>query len=596
MADWTIRLGKGPLPDRALIGGKAWSIARMTELGLPVPPAFVITTRACAAWQGGDELPEGLGEEVRARMHWLEVQTGRRFGAGPNPLLVSVRSGAAISMPGMMDTVLNIGIDVITEAALAAETGDIAFAHDTHRRFCQLFGEIVLGAVDIELDSRGGPEQWNAALDRATGNHVPSSPEECLFAAIRAVFRSWNSRRAKRYRRHNGIPDDLGTAVTIQAMVFGNLPRRSGTGVLFSRNPVNGAPNPYGEFLPNAQGEDVVSGRRTPLSLEAMRQAMPQVEAQLLAAAKTIEIAGGDVQDIEFTVQDGKLYILQSRVAKRSPAAALRFAIDLLREGHIDAATALGRVAPEQLRSLLLPRLDPAAAHIADLLAQGETACPGIGIGTVVTDPDEAETRSAHGDAVILARATTSPEDVHGIVSARALITELGGSTSHAAVVCRAMGIPCITGCGQGAVTSLAGREITVDASAGKVYASALQTIEPDIDDDPYLSTFAEIITAHAPVKVVGNADELPPGVSVLDLDDEEPENASDNYHKLTSLLSEVHAARGLVFNTDVGVQAALEAKLKFIVATSPLSIALRLARAALSHHTHANDRSSMSR
>lgn len=331
MADWTLRLGEGPLPDRALIGGKAWSIARMVDLGLPVPPAFVITTPACAAYKT-DGFPSGLAQEIAEGIAWLEEQTGRTFGHGPSPLLVSVRSGAPVSMPGMMDTILNMGITTQTAAALAVETGSGSFAHDTHRRFYDLYAHIVLRSDIDGFDGVANPAEWDETL-AAAGLAIPAEPTDRLHAAVCAVFESWNSRRAKRYRLHHGIPDDLGTAVTVQAMVFGNLSDKSGTGVMFSRNPVTGDRAPYGEYLARAQGEDVVSGKFTPRQLDAMRETVPQAYDELLRAAETLEQSCGDVQDIEFTVQNGKLYLLQARAAKRAPAAAVRFAVDMLDEG-----------------------------------------------------------------------------------------------------------------------------------------------------------------------------------------------------------------------------------------------------------------------
>ncbi len=342
MSGWTIRLDGSELPTKEAAGGKAWSIARMRGLGLPVPPAFVIGTKACLAYLDSGDFPAGLVEEIDAGLAWLEGETGRGFGAGDKRLLLSVRSGAAISMPGMMDTVLNLGIDYVGEAALAAETGLPGFARDTHRRFLELYASIVLKAP-VELEADGEPAAWRGAVE-AAGGPVPAGVRDQLLATVRAVFESWNTRRARRYREHNNIPHDLGTAVTIQAMVFGNLDERSGTGVLFSRNPLTGENLPYGEYLPRAQGEDVVSGKFTPLPLDAMKEAEPEAHAALLAASDRLEREHGDVQDIEFTVQSGQLYLLQSRAAKRAPAAAVRFAVDMVAEGRIDPATALSRV------------------------------------------------------------------------------------------------------------------------------------------------------------------------------------------------------------------------------------------------------------
>ncbi len=481
MTDWTVLLGGRGLPDRAVIGGKAWSIARMAALGLDVPPAFVIGTPACNAYLEADKFPPGLEAEIAAGVAWLEAQTGRSFGSGDKRLLLSIRSGAAISMPGMMDTVLNLGIDEEGEAALSAETGLPDFARDTQRRFRELYRAIVLKAADAEI----------------TGD-VTSQ----LFAAVRSVFDSWNTRRARRYREHNGIAHDLGTAVTVQAMVFGNLDDTSGTGVLFSRNPLSGEPVPYGEYLPRAQGEDVVSGKFTPLGLDAMQSHVPQAYSALLRATDLLERENGDVQDIEFTVQSGKLYLLQSRSAKRAPGAAVRIAVDMVDENRIDAATALSRISAEQVATLLLPRLAAGATDGAQVLARGEGACPGVATGVLVADANEAERRAATGEAVVLVRATTSPDDVHGMIAASAVVTEQGGSTSHAAVVSRALGRPCVVGVGSGAVAR-AGTQVTVDGAAGLVYAGALETEVPHEDDHPQLARLIAWAQELSPVRVL---------------------------------------------------------------------------------------------
>lgn len=504
MSDWTIRLDGAELPTKETAGGKAWSIARMRGLGLPVPPAFVIGTRACLAYLESGDFPVGLIEEIDAGLAWLEGESGRTFGGGDKRLLLSVRSGAAISMPGMMDTVLNLGIDDAGEAALGAETGLPDFARDTHRRFLELYASIVLKAP-VELEADGDPAAWRDTVETA-GGPVPDNVRDQLLATVRAVFESWNTRRARRYREHNNIPHDLGTAVTVQAMVFGNLDERSGTGVLFSRNPLTGENLPYGEYLPRAQGEDVVSGKFTPLPLDAMRDAEPAAHAALLAASDRLEREHGDVQDIEFTVQSGQLYLLQSRAAKRAPAAAVRFAVDMVAEGRIDPATALSRVSAEQVRTLLLPRLAEGATDGAAVLATGEGACPGAATGVLVADADEAERRAAAGEDVILVRKTTSPDDVHGMIAARAVVTEQGGSTSHAAVVSRALGRPCVVGVGDGAVAK-SGTVVTVDGAAGLVYAGTLATEAPNENDDAQLRQLIDWARAASPVAVVGLSD-----------------------------------------------------------------------------------------
>lgn len=574
MSRWTLRLGGHDLPDRALIGGKAWSIARMAALGLPVPPAFVITTRACAAYQNG-QFPEGLEQEIAEGMAWLEAESGRSFGKGPSPLLVSVRSGAPISMPGMMDTVLNMGICAQTEAALALETGDAAFARDTHRRFWDLYAHIVLKADIDGFDPAGSPETWSQTL-AGFGATMPESPTERLHAAIRAVFESWNSRRAKRYRQHHGIPDDLGTAVTVQAMVFGNLSDTSGTGVMFSRNPMTGERVPFGEYLPRAQGEDVVSGKFTPRPLASMLETVPEAYHSLLAAAERLEQDGGDVQDIEFTVQNDRLYLLQSRAAKRAPAAAVRIAVDMVREGKITPAMALGHVTPDQVRTLLAPRLAEGETAASTVLAQGEAACPGIGIGVVVTDTDEAERLAALGTQVILARATTSPEDLHGMIVAKAVITEQGGATSHAAVVSRALGVACVVGCGADSLMPLAGQTVTVDGATGRVYKGALQALIPDEHSDDDLATLRGWAETHSPVSV------LPFGAEVPGLVDLNAIPGGEDTANLPNLLAGATAATGGALSTEAGMAAALAAGVKTVTGTPTLPLLLAAARAAL--------------
>ncbi len=559
----TVRLDGTVLPPRELIGGKAWSVARMCSLGLSVPPAFVITTETCRRYfEDGGGMPAGLMDEVMAGMAWIEQATGRRFGGGERPLLVSVRSGAPVSMPGMMDTVLNLGIDDHTELALARETGSPAFARDTHRRFCEMFARIVLRTTIEELDPAASPVEWRAAIAARGCGDVPADPLAQLEAAIRAVFESWNGRRARKYRQHNGIPDAMGTAVTVQAMVFGNSDGQSGTGVLFSRNPLTGEPVPYGEYLVSAQGEDVVSGSHTPEGLDALGRQLPEVQRELLAACAVLERENGDVQDIEFTVERGRLYLLQSRAAKRSPAAALRCAVDMVREGRIDPGEALSRVSAEQVRMLLRPHLPPGfGPSSATVLATGEAASPGVGAGVVVTTPDEAERLHGQGHAVILARPTTSPEDVHGMLVAVGIVTEKGGSTSHAAVVSRQLGVPCVVGCGEGSLAALPGRTVTVDGTGGRVFDGALPVEQPSEDSDPGLAALLDWAKAAAPLRVLRVGSELPPGTRDLDglEGGEDPDRTS-------ALLVGARGAAGSVLNTCAGVQAAVAAGLEFIV------------------------------
>jgi len=441
------------------IGAKAWGVNRMRALGLPVPPAIVITTQACRAYYAlGQTLDEGMWVQLVAHISTLEEASGRRFGAVPRPLLVSVRSGAAHSMPGMMDTILNLGINDTIEAALSAEHRNPRYAADLHRRLVEQYRNVVLGG-------RAEP--------------VPDDPWLQLRTAVAAVFDSWRSPRAVLYRRDRGFSDVEGTAVMIQAMVFGNADAHSGTGVLFSRNPITGDPPPWGEWLAGGQGEDVVSGRRTPGPLEALAVQMPEVHAELLRAATVLEADAGDIQDIEFTVESGRLWLLQMRTAKRSPQAAIRAAVAFAEEGLISKEQAVRRLSAEQVRQLPRLQLAPAAADHRPV-AIGHPACPGVASGVVVIDPEEAEQRSRLGEDVILARPNTNPEDLQGIIAARGVMTEQGGSTSHAAVICRELGRPCVVGCGSHSVTPLVGRQVTLDGSSGRVWIGQLSIDQSD--------------------------------------------------------------------------------------------------------------------
>jgi pyruvate,orthophosphate dikinase len=473
MKPWYHLLDGATLPPREDIGGKAWSLARMHQLGLPCPPAFVLPTHVCHAYaDAGGAVPAEVEEALRGGIGHLERETGRTFGGGERPLLLSVRSGAPVSMPGMMDTVLNLGVNSAVEEALAAESGDPLYARDTHRRFVLCYGRIVLRA-DLD-DEAASPAALRAATLAEAGAEVPEDPWEQLRGAACAVLKSWQSPRAKAYRRHMGIPETLGTAVTVQAMVFGNLDSSSGTGVLFTRDPLTGAPEPYGEYLPRGQGEEVVSGERTPLPLARLAEQLPDVHGELIRSGRLLEEECRDIQDIEFTVERGRLYLLQSRSAKRAPAAAVRLAVDLAEEGLISEDEALERITAEQVEAVMRPRLDADVRRTATILAAGEAACPGVAQGVVVSDPDEVERRAANGEQVVFVATTTSPEHVQAMISAVAVCTETGGSTSHAAVVCRGLGRPAVVGCGPGSVTSLDGREVTVDGAAGEVLAGLL--------------------------------------------------------------------------------------------------------------------------
>lgn len=456
-------LGEHSYLDREVVGGKALSLNHMHVLGLPVPPAFVLTTDECARYLEHNRLAPDLMARLGEAVAELEERTGRRFGGQVRPLLVSVRSGAARSMPGMMDTVLNLGVNGDVEAALLASTGDARYAADTHQRF-------------------------RAQFERVVGRRPPADPWEQLVAAVGAVFASWRSKRASSYRRHHGIPDDGGTSVTVQAMVFGNLDPNSGTGVLFSRDPLTGERAPYGEWLPYGQGEDVVSGSHDPQPLSRLGIQQPIVHAQLLEAARVLEATGRDVQDIEFTVEAGRLWLLQSRPAKRSPDAAVRLAVAMRDEGILDVGEALRRVTPAQVAAVCRPRVEPRARALATVLARGEPACPGVAAGRVALDVDSAEALADEGVDVVLARQTTDPNDVPGMIVAAAVVTEIGGVTSHAAVVSRELGTPCVVGCGDGTVTALGGQDVTVDGTAGEVLAGRLTLTSGNLADNPALT------------------------------------------------------------------------------------------------------------
>lgn len=510
------------------IGGKAWSINRMGALGLRVPPAIVVTTHACREYYAnGRAVHDGLWAQIVEHMKVLEDGTGRHFGGTRRPLLVSVRSGAAHSMPGMMDTVLNLGINAAVEAALAAESGNERYAADTHHRFIEQYRKVVLGVS-------AGP--------------VPADPWVQLRNAIAAVFDSWYSPRARVYRSNRGLSDDDGTAVTIQAMVFGNLDERSGTGVLFSRNPITGEPPAWGEWLTRAQGEEVVSGHRTPRPLDALRSQMPDVHAELIRDTATLESDARDIQDIEFTVESGRLWMLQSRIAKRSPQAAVRAAVDFAEEGLISREEAVRRLGIEQMRQLPVLDLSPQVAGLHPV-AVGEAACPGVASGVVVTNPEEAEVRAGRGEDVILARAITSPEDLHGIIAARGLITEQGGSTSHAAVVSRELGRPCVVGCGSNTVTALAGQQVTLDGASGRVWSGNLaveQAAEAPTGDVQKLVEWGMPLI---PIQLLKPDDFA---ADVVDLDRFGEDWKSALHPGIT--------VRGHVLETDAGIRAAMDA------------------------------------
>ena len=510
---WVYLFEEGRGDDKSLLGGKGAGLCEMTRAGLPVPPGLIVTTEACNAFFDNDKgFPEGMWEQVKEGLQKIEKKVSKKFGDAQNPLLVSVRSGAAFSMPGMMDTVLNLGLNEETVQGLAAQTGDLRFALDAYRRFASLFGEIVMGVAHEKFErvmdrykaqTSGGrdtdlkPEHLRDIIAAekqiiiAEQHAIPEDPFEQLRVAIAAVFNSWMGRRAIDYRRVNRIPDSLGTAVNVQAMVFGNMGENSGTGVAFTRNPSTGKKELYGEYLLNAQGEDVVAGTRTPNPISQLKKELPKVYEEFASITGLLEQHYHDMQDCEFTIERGKLWMLQTRTGKRSGAAAVRVAVEMVGEKLIDRATAVQRVTPEQLDQLLHPTVDPKTKVTA--LATGLPASPGAAQGQVVFSPDEAEELARESAKVILVRQETSPDDFHGMVAAQAIVTARGGMTSHAAVVARGMGKPCVCGAnsleidyGQqqftvdGTVVTK-GEWITVDGSTGRVFLGQVPTIQPTL-------------------------------------------------------------------------------------------------------------------
>jgi len=520
---WVYLFREGDATMRDLLGGKGAGVAEMTRTGVPVPPGFTITTEACNAYYAnGQTPPEGMWEQVFEALKDIEAQTGKKFGDPSNPLLVSVRSGAKFSMPGMMDTVLNLGLNRETLEGLAKLTGNPRFAADAYRRFIQLFGKIVLGVegerFEHVMDRYKGhgqrqdtdltaeellaiADEFKAIIKQDVGVDFPEDPQEQLREAVMAVFRSWNGRRARDYRRINKISDSLGTAVNVQAMVFGNMGNDSATGVAFTRNPATGEAEIFGEYLVNAQGEDVVAGIRTPQPISKLKEEMPEVYEQFHQIAKQLEHHYKDVQDVEFTIERGKLWMLQTRAGKRTGAAAVKIAVDMCHEGVIDKATAVQRVDPAALDQLLHPTIDPEARKKAAPLTTGLPASPGAASGKAVFDPDEAEHLANLGEKVILIRVETAPEDFHGMVAAQAILTARGGMTSHAAVVARGMGKPCVAGAGDlrisypdqsvtvNGVTIRKGEWVTLDGSTGEVFAGQMPTVQPELSGD-----FAELM------------------------------------------------------------------------------------------------------
>ena len=501
---------------RELLGGKGIGLAEMTQLGVPVPAGFTITTDACRAYMREGGLPAGLDEEIGEHIARLEQKAGKRFGDDDDPLLVSVRSGAAVSMPGMMDTILNLGLNDNAVEGLARTTGNVRFARDSYRRLAQMYGEVVDGIdghrfeqvlgdlkrergvqqdVDLTADDLAQLiEMFKAIHRQEMADDFPQDGREQLRRAVLAVFQSWQNPRAQVYRRTYGISDDSGTAVNVMQMVFGNKGERSATGVCFTRDPSTGEASVYGEYLVNAQGEDVVAGIRTPQPIEEIRERLPEAYDQLLDTMTRLEQHYRDMQDIEFTIEEGKLYILQTRSGKRTAAAALKTAVDMTSEGLIGREDAIARIDPVQLDQLLHPMLDPAAE--VEVAARGLNASPGAASGAIVLDADTAEERGRAGDSVILVGWETSPDDIHGMIQAKGVLTAHGGMTSHAAVVARGMGKPCVAGCEGLTIDADArtvrignhelheGDTITIDGGTGRVIIGEVALVPPQINED----------------------------------------------------------------------------------------------------------------
>ncbi len=538
MAKWVYNFGDGAAEGRAdmknLLGGKGANLAEMCALGLPVPPGFTISTEVCTAYyDNGKAMPEGLHEQVKSALQVIEKHLGAEFGNAANPLLVSVRSGARASMPGMMDTVLNLGLNADTVKGLAAKSNNERFAYDSYRRFIQMYSDVVLGidhyhfeemlelkkrSRNVELDTgltaddlKELVQEFKDKVQEESGRPFPEDVQEQLWGAISAVFNSWMNPRANTYRKLHDIPASWGTAVNVQSMVFGNMGEDCATGVAFTRDPSTGENMFYGEYLINAQGEDVVAGIRTPQSitikgkersgskLPSMEEALPDVYAELVKIYKRLEGHYRDMQDIEFTVQNRKLWILQTRSGKRTASAAIKIAVDMVKEGLIRKEEAIGRIDPASLDQLLHPTLDPTAECI--IIDRGLPASPGAASGRVVFSAEEAEQQAAAKQKVILVRIETSPEDIHGMHAAEGILTSRGGMTSHAAVVARGMGKPCVSGAGvlridyagqyftAGSITVKAGDIITINGSTGEVILGEVPTIQPKLSDD-----FAEIM------------------------------------------------------------------------------------------------------
>jgi pyruvate,orthophosphate dikinase len=530
---------EGDGKDKMLLGGKGANLCEMTQIGLNVPPGFTVTTEACLAYLERNQLPDGLMDDIKAHMKALEKKTGKGFGSAENPLLVSVRSGSAMSMPGMMDTILNLGLNETSLQGLIKQTANPRFAWDAYRRFVQLFGKIALGIGDEAFDEKmhavkkkyGALQdvdlsadhlkelagEFLAIIQRHTGKPFPADPYEQLEIAVGAVFRSWMGKRAVDYRKQFRITKDManGTAVNVCTMVFGNMGNDSGTGVGFTRNPGTGENLIYGEYLVNAQGEDVVAGIRTPKPIAEMEKEMPEIYRQLMELHNRLESHYKEVQDFEFTIEKGRLYCLQTRNGKMNARAMVRTSVEMFREGLITKERAITRVDPAMLEQLLVPQLSP--TFRGKSLAQGLPASPGAASGKIVFDADTAEARGKAGERIILVREETKPEDIHGFFQAQGILTSRGGKTSHAAVVARGMGKPCVSGCEAividvvarraviGSATLHEGDVITIDGGSGHVYAGEVPTVEAEVSEE--MSELLEWADEMARLQVMANAD-----------------------------------------------------------------------------------------
>ena len=545
---WVYLFSEGNAKMRDLLGGKGAGVSEMTNAGLPVPPGFTITTEACNAYYDDDKhFPQGMWEQALAALKIVEQQTGKGFGKQENPLLVSVRSGAKFSMPGMMDTVLNLGINDETVKGLVALTGDERFAYDAYRRFIQMFSKIVLDTnpqdfehvlekykeqahvkTDAEIPANELKQlvvEFKQIAEKQSGEPFPTDVYKQLEKAIEAVFSSWNNKRAIDYRNFNKIEHTLGTAVNVQSMVFGNMGSDSGTGVAFTRDPGTGEKQLYGEYLLNAQGEDVVAGIRTPSKISKLQQDLPHVFQEFQEIANRLEQHYKDMQDLEFTVEKGHLYMLQTRSAKRNAGAAVKVAVNMVAEGLISKQDAIKRVEPNHVYQLLLPRFDEAEKKQAEkegrLLAKGLNASPGAAFGKAIFDADRAEELGKAGTPVVLVRPETSPDDVHGMLVAKGILTARGGATSHAAVVARGLGLPCVAGC-EGIRVSDAerlfrvvgsdmvikeGDDISIDGATGEVFAGIIKTVEADYDKEEDLKTLLTWADEERRLGVWANAD-----------------------------------------------------------------------------------------